>query len=80
MMDIKKKIEDRIQKAEALNKERTKVEVLFEQAMNQLKEMGLNSLEEAQEELKKRTKEWEESKAEAERLIQEFDEKYKDFI
>ena len=79
-MDIKKKIEDRIQKAEALNKERTKVEVLLEQAMNQLKEMGLNSLEEAQEELKKKTKEWEESKAEAERLIQEFDEKYKDFI
>lgn len=79
-MDIKKKIEDRIQKAEALNKERTKVEVLLEQAMNQLKEMGLNSLEEAQEELKKKTKEWEESRAEAERLIQEFDEKYKDFI
>lgn len=79
-MDIKEKIEDRIKKAEALNKERTKVEVLLEQAMGQLKELGLNSIEEAQEELKKKTKEWEESKAEAERLIQEFDEKYKDFI
>ena len=79
-MDIKEKIEDRIKKAEALNKERTKVEVLLEQAMDQLKALGLNSLEEAQEALKKKTREWEESKAEAERLIKEFDEKYKDFI
>ena len=80
MSDIKKKIEDRIEKLEKLTKERTRVEVLLEQAMGQLKEMGLNSLEEAQARLNELVKEREEAEAEAERLIAEFDEKYKEFI
>ena len=80
MSDIKKKIEDRIKKLEDLTKERTKVEVLLEQAMGQLKEMGLNTLEEAQDKLNLLIKERDEAEAEAERLIAEFDEKYKEFI
>lgn len=79
-MDTVKKIEDRIKKLEDLNKERIKVETLLEQAMQQLKTMGLNSLEEAQIELQRLIQEKEKAEAEAERLIAEFDEKYKAFI
>lgn len=79
-MDTVKKIEDRIKKLEDLNKERIKVETLLEQAMQQLKTMGLNSLEEAQAELQRLIQEKEKAEAEAERLITEFDEKYKAFI
>lgn len=79
-MDIIKKLEDRKNKLTTLDKERTKVEVMLEQKMEQLKAMGLNTIEEAQAELERRKKQRSEAEAEAERLVQEFDEKYKDFI
>ncbi len=79
-MDILKKLEDRKEKLTALEKERTRVEIMLEQEMKRLKEMGYESIEEAQEGLAKMKKEREEAEAEAERLIAEFDEKYKDFI
>lgn len=79
-MDILKKLEDRREKLTALEKERTRVEIMLEQEMKRLKEMGYESIEEAQEGLAKMKKEREEAEAEAERLIAEFDEKYKDFI
>ncbi len=79
-MDTLKKLEDRKEKLTALEKERTRVEIMLEQEMKRLKEMGYESIEEAQEGLAKMKKEREEAEAEAERLIAEFDEKYKDFI
>ena len=79
-MDIIKKLEDRKNKLTALDKERTKVEVMLEQKMEQLKAMGLNTIEEAQAELERRKKQRSEAEEAAERLVQEFDEKYKDFI
>ena len=48
--------------------------------MEQLKAMGLNTIEEAQAELERRKKQRSEAEEAAERLVQEFDEKYKDFI
>jgi len=79
-MDILKTLEDRKNKLTALDKERTKVETLYEQAMGQLSSMGLDSLEAAKVELEKRKQQRAEAEAEAERLVKEFDAKYKDFI
>ncbi len=79
-MDILTQLEDRKNKLNTLDKERTRVEIMLEQEMERLKAMGLDTLEEAEAELQKRIKERDEAEAEAQRLIQEFDEKYKDFI
>lgn len=79
-MDIIKKLENRKEKLIQLEKDRTRVEVLYEQALARLKEMGLNSIEEAQAELDRRIAANKQVEAEAEKLIMEFDEKYKDFL
>ena len=79
-MDIIKKLESRKEKLVQLEKDRTRVEVLYEQALARLKEMGLASIEEAQAELDRRVEANKQAEAEAERLIMEFDEKYKDFL
>lgn len=79
-MDIIKKLENRREKLIQLEKDRTRVEVLYEQALARLKEMGLNSIEEAQAELDRRIAANKQAEAEAEKLIMEFDEKYKDFL
>ena len=79
-MDIIKKLESRKEKLVQLEKDRTRVEVLYEQALARLKEMGLASIEEAQAELDRRVEANKQAEAEAERLITEFDEKYKDFL
>jgi len=79
-MDILEKLEDRKKKLTALDKERTRVETIYEQQMGQLKAMGLNSLEEAREELEKRKIQLEEAQVKAEQLVADFDEKYKEFI
>ena len=79
-MDIIKKLENRREKLIQLEKDRTRVEVLYEQALARLKEMGLNSNEEAQAELDRRIAANKQAEAEAEKLIMEFDEKYKDFL
>lgn len=79
-MGILEKLEDRKKKLTALDKERTRVETIYEQQMGQLKAMGLNSLEEAREELEKRKTQLAEAQEKAEQLIADFDEKYKEFI
>jgi len=79
-MDILEKLEDRKKKLTALDKERTRVETIYEQQMGQLKAMGLNSLEEAREELERRKIQLEEAQVKAEQLVADFDEKYKEFI
>ena len=79
-MDILKKLEDRKEKLTLLDKERTRVEVMLEQETKRLLEMGYATVAEAQAGLIKMKKERQEAEEEAERLIAEFDEKYKDFI
>ena len=79
-MDILKKLEDRKEKLTVLDKERTRVEVMLEQETKRLLEMGYATVAEAQAGLIKMKKERREAEEEAERLIAEFDEKYKDFI
>lgn len=79
-MDILEKLEDRKKKLTALDKERTRVETIYEQQMGQLKAMGLNSLEEAREELERRKIQLAEAQVKAEQLVADFDEKYKEFI
>lgn len=79
-MDILKKLEDRKEKLTVLDKERTRVEVMLEQETKRLLEMGYATVAEAQAGLIKVKKERQEAEEEAERLIAEFDEKYKDFI
>ena len=79
-MDILKKLEDRKEKLTVLDKERTRVEVVLEQETKRLLEMGYATVAEAQACLIKMKKERQEAEEEAERLIAEFDEKYKDFI
>jgi hypothetical protein len=79
-MDILKKLEDRKEKLTVLDKERTRVEVMLEQETKRLLEMGYATVAEAQAGLIKMKKERQEAEEEAERLIAEFDEKYKDFI
>lgn len=79
-MDILKKLEDRKEKLTVLDKERTRVEVMLEQETERLLEMGYATVAEAQAGLIKMKKERQEAEEEAERLIAEFDEKYKDFI
>ena len=79
-MDILKKLEDRKEKLTVLDKERTRVEVMLEQETKRLLEMGYTTVAEAQAGLIKMKKERQEAEEEAERLIAEFDEKYKDFI
>ena len=79
-MDILKKLEDRKEKLTVLDKERTRVEVMLEQETKRLLEMGYATVAEAQAGLIKMKKERQEEEEEAERLIAEFDEKYKDFI
>ena len=79
-MDILKKLEDRKDKLTVLDKERTRVEVMLEQETKRLLEMGYATVAEAQAGLIKMKKERQEAEEEAERLIAEFDEKYKDFI
>ena len=79
-MDILKKLEDRKEKLTVLDKERTRVEVMLEQETKRLMEMGYATVAEAQAGLIKMKKERREAEEEAERLIAEFDEKYKDFI
>ena len=79
-MDILKKLEDRKEKLTVLDKERTRVEVMLEQETKRLLEMGYATVAEAQAGLIKMKKERQEAEEEAERLISEFDEKYKDFI
>ena len=79
-MDILKKLEDRREKLTVLDKERTRVEVMLEQETKRLLEMGYATVAEAQAGLIKMKKERQEAEEEAERLIAEFDEKYKDFI
>ena len=79
-MDILKKLEDRKEKLTVLDKERTRVEVMLEQETKRLLEMGYTTVAEAQVGLIKMKKERQEAEEEAERLIAEFDEKYKDFI
>ena len=79
-MDILKKLEDRKEKLTVLDKERTRVEVMLEQETKRLLEMGYATVDEAQAGLIKMKKERQEAEEEAERLIAEFDEKYKDFI
>ena len=79
-MDILKKLEDRKEKLTVLDKERTRVEVVLEQETKRLLEMGYATVAEAQAGLIKMKKERQEAEEEAERLIAEFDEKYKDFI
>lgn len=79
-MDILKKLEDRKEKLTVLDKERTRVEVMLEQETKRLLEMGYATVAEAQAGLIKMKKERQEAEEEAERLIAEFDEKYKEFI
>ena len=79
-MDILKKLEDRKEKLTVLDKERTRVEVMLEQETKRLLEMGYATVADAQAGLIKMKKERQEAEEEAERLIAEFDEKYKDFI
>lgn len=79
-MDIIKELEDRKKKLTDLDKERTKVETLYEQVMSQLAAQGFDSIEAAEAEVDKRKKAKAESEAEAVKLITEFDEKYKDFL
>ena len=79
-MDILKKLEDRKDKLTVLDKERTRVEVMLEQETKRLLEMGYATVAEAQAGLIKMKKERQEAEEEVERLIAEFDEKYKDFI
>ena len=79
-MDILKKLEDRKEKLTVLDKERTRVEVMLEQETKRLLEMGYATVAEAQAGLIKMKKERQEAEEEAERLIADFDEKYKDFI
>ena len=79
-MDILKKLEDRKEKLTVLDKERTRVEVMLEQETKRLLEMGYATVAEAQAGLIKMKKERREAEEEAERLIADFDEKYKDFI
>ena len=79
-MDILKKLEDRKEKLTVLDKERTRVEVMLEQETKRLAEMGYASVAEAQAGLIQKKKERQEAEEEAERLIAEFDEKYKEFI
>ena len=79
-MDILKKLEDRKEKLTVLDKERTRVEVMLEQETKRLLEIGYATVAEAQAGLIKMKKERQEAEEEAERLIAEFDEKYKDFI
>ena len=79
-MEILKKLEDRKEKLTVLDKERTRVEVMLEQETKRLLEMGYATVAEAQAGLIKMKKERQEAEEEAERLIAEFDEKYKDFI
>lgn len=79
-MDILKKLEDRKEKLTVLDKERTRVEVMLEQETKRLLETGYATVAEAQAGLIKMKKERQEAEEEAERLIAEFDEKYKDFI
>ena len=56
------------------------MEVMLEQETKRLLEMGYATVAEAQAGLIKMKKERQEAEEEAERLIAEFDEKYKDFI
>ena len=79
-MEILKKLEDRKEKLTVLDKERTRVEVMLEQETKRLLEMGYATVAEAQAGLIKMKKERQEAEEEAERLIADFDEKYKDFI
>ena len=79
-MDILKKLEDRKEKLTVIDKERTRVAVMLEQETKRLLEMGYATVAEAQAGLIKMKKERQEAEEEAERLIAEFDEKYKDFI
>lgn len=79
-MNVIKELEVRKERMLQYEKERTKNEVMLEQEMKRLKEMGLNSIEEAEAEIARRKKLNEEALEAAERLIQEFDEKYKDFL
>ena len=75
-----KELEKRKTKMINLRNERIKVEGMHEQVLNQLKEEGINTLEEG----KLRVQAIEEQNlqvvAEAEALLKEFDEKYKLFF
>lgn len=65
---------------EDLGVERGKAEGRLEQAMDALKNLGYDSIEEAKKELDRLVKEKEEADREAQALLKEFEEKYADFI
>ena len=78
-MNILKELESRKERMLRYEKDRTKYETLYEGVLKRLEEQGLNTLEEAEAEIERRKKLNAEATEAAQRLIEEFDEKYKDF-
>ena len=80
MTDLIKRLNDLKTKIEALEKEVIKAEAKRDQGYEQLKARGLNSLEEAREWIDKKKKEREEVTAQAEALVTQMEEQFRDFI
>lgn len=80
MSDVLKRLEGLKKKLEDLEKEKIKIESRSEQLLEQLKAMGINSLEEGRQQEQDLMKVIAEAEAEAERLISEFEEKYKEWL
>lgn len=79
-MDILKELEKTKKKLETLKNERAKVEGMRDQILSQLKEEGINSLEEGQKKLGELKASVEQVKTEATQLLSDFQEKYKLFL
>lgn len=78
-MNILKELESRKERMLRYEKDRTKYETLYEGVLKRLEEQGLNSLEEAEAEIARRKRLNAEATEAAQRLIEEFDETYKDY-
>ena len=75
-----KKIEDLKKDLEDLDKERIKAEGAYERAMEGLKEMGFDSIEEAEDALGKIKNDLHKTNKEAQELVDNIRKKYADFI
>ena len=79
-MDTMKELELMKKKLTDLGHERSKIEGMRDQLLEQLKAEGINSLEEGQAKVTELKKKTEQVKEEANQLLSDFREKYKLFL
>ena len=80
MKDLKTELQELRQQLENLSREKTKVEGRYEQLMDQLKAMGISSLEEGKARLEELAEQQRQAEEEARALVDKFKQDYKDFL